>query len=524
VEKNNMKNSTSGIYHDYLIIGAGPAGLQLGYFLQTAGRDYLILERASIPGSFFSKFPRHRQLLSINKIYTGFEDPEKNLRWDWNSLLSMDERMRFKYYSQAYFPDADDLQAYFADFAKHFQLNIQFETNLVRIGKEDIFKVWDERGQLYTSRCLIIATGVSKPYIPPIPGIELTQNYTEVSVDPHDFIGQRVLIIGKGNSGFETAENLVATTRLIHLASPNPVQMAWKTHYVGHLRALNNNILDTYQLKSQNAVLDATIKQITCVNGEFKVLFKYSHASGEEEELAYDRIIACTGFQFDDSIFDDSCKPALVLDNRFPDQTSAWESTNIKGLFFAGVLMQVRDYRKKQSAFIHGFRYNIDFLHRLLEYRYHDREFSYQRIALDTESITAAVIARVNTASDLWQQTDFLCDLLVISPEDDQAKYYRNMPVDYVHESHFGQEKRYYTITLNFGQDIFDSSPNPFALERIHREDTEKSEMSSGLHPIVRRFSRHKLITEHHVIEDLASEWCEEVHIGPLQDFFQDEL
>ena len=29
---------------DYLVIGAGPAGLQLGYFLERAGRDYWILE------------------------------------------------------------------------------------------------------------------------------------------------------------------------------------------------------------------------------------------------------------------------------------------------------------------------------------------------------------------------------------------------------------------------------------------------------------------------------------------------
>ena len=29
---------------DYLVIGAGPAGLQLGYFLARAGRDYQILE------------------------------------------------------------------------------------------------------------------------------------------------------------------------------------------------------------------------------------------------------------------------------------------------------------------------------------------------------------------------------------------------------------------------------------------------------------------------------------------------
>src|SRR6267142_847174 len=71
---------------DYLIIGAGPGGLQLGYFLQKAGRNYVILEANRGPGSFFKTFPRHRTLISSNKVYTGFDDPELNLRFDWNSL------------------------------------------------------------------------------------------------------------------------------------------------------------------------------------------------------------------------------------------------------------------------------------------------------------------------------------------------------------------------------------------------------------------------------------------------------
>jgi cation diffusion facilitator CzcD-associated flavoprotein CzcO len=52
---------------------------------------------------------------------------------------------------------------------------------------------------------VIVATGVSKPYLPDIPGIELAERY-DTSVDPRDFVDQRVLIIGKGNSAFETAD------------------------------------------------------------------------------------------------------------------------------------------------------------------------------------------------------------------------------------------------------------------------------------------------------------------------------
>ena len=40
-----------GYEFDYLIVGAGPAGLQLGYYLEQNQRDYLILERAVNPGA-----------------------------------------------------------------------------------------------------------------------------------------------------------------------------------------------------------------------------------------------------------------------------------------------------------------------------------------------------------------------------------------------------------------------------------------------------------------------------------------
>ena len=49
--------------HRYCVIGAGPAGVQLGNFLLTAdgeggaGRDYVVLERAKASASFFSAYP-----------------------------------------------------------------------------------------------------------------------------------------------------------------------------------------------------------------------------------------------------------------------------------------------------------------------------------------------------------------------------------------------------------------------------------------------------------------------------------
>jgi len=52
--------------HQYVIIGAGPAGLQLSYFLQRAGADYVTLEREDAPAQFFRRYPRHRRLISLS--------------------------------------------------------------------------------------------------------------------------------------------------------------------------------------------------------------------------------------------------------------------------------------------------------------------------------------------------------------------------------------------------------------------------------------------------------------------------
>ncbi len=41
----------------YCVVGAGPAGLQLGHFLAEAGLDYVVFERADRAAPFFGRFP-----------------------------------------------------------------------------------------------------------------------------------------------------------------------------------------------------------------------------------------------------------------------------------------------------------------------------------------------------------------------------------------------------------------------------------------------------------------------------------
>ncbi|MBI0378216.1 NAD(P)-binding domain-containing protein [Streptomyces albiflaviniger] len=513
---------------DYLVIGAGPAGLQLGYQLATAGHRYRILEAGSRPGTFFRTFPRHRRLISSNKVHTGIDDPEFNLRMDWNSLLSSDSELLFTRYSKRYFPAADDLVRYLADFAEAFDLDIAYDTRAVRIRRDDDgFVVTDQHGTDHRAHRLVMATGVSRPYVPDVPGIETAENYTVVSVDPDDFTDQRVLILGKGNSALETADNLIETAAVIHVAGPHTLRLAWKTHYVGHLRAVNNNFLDTYQLKSQNAVLDGNVLSIEKEPGDggrYRVRFSFSRADEVVKELLYDRIIVCTGFRFDASPFDAECRPDLVIDDRFAALTPAYESVNVPGLYFAGTLTQQRDFKHSTNGFIHGFRYGVRALSRILDERHHGRPWPHQPLATEPSALADAVVARVNRSSALWQQFGVIGDLLV-AVDGGGSRYHEEVPVAYAHESALTAGADYFLVTLEYGPDHDKVDPFDITVRRAAQNAVGEAFDASYLHPVIRHFRGGELLGTHHVAENLENEWNHpKVHHAPLVEFFAREL
>lgn len=489
--------------YEYLIIGAGPAGLQLGYFLQKMGYSFLILEAAASAGSFFATLPRHGKMVSINKIFTGSTNPETRLRYDWNSLLCDHPSLRVSQYSSRYFPHKEEYQRYLQGFAHQYQLPIRYQRAVLRVTKKpEGFEITDQEGEIYQSKRLIVATGLGRvPHFPPIVGIELGEHYQHCSIEPEQYQDQRVLIIGKGNAAFETANALIAHARVIHVCSPTSVKWAWETHFMGYVRAINAEFLDTFYLKGQNALLDARIEKLERRPEGIIAHLAYTHAAGQTMQLIYDRVLLCTGYRFDTSIFDETCQPELFTNGKLPAMTAEWESTNIKDLYFAGTLMQMRDYHTTMSNVIHGFRFNILFLSRLLAHKYHGEPWPYRELPLDSAALTQHFLTRASHAAALFLQPGFLCDLCIIRQEERRALYLENVPLACAYEIPQDRNAHYSTLTLEYGR----HTGSPRHLERD--PDPYNARHDYFLHPIIRCFHGSELLCEQHLPENLESNW-----------------
>ncbi|XP_061702872.1 FAD-dependent oxidoreductase domain-containing protein 2 isoform X2 [Syngnathoides biaculeatus] len=440
-------------HRDYCVLGAGPAGLQMGYFLSRAKRDYIILERNSGPGTFFHKYPRHRKLISINKIHTGRQNREFNLRHDWNSLLSDKPELLFRQVSSEFYPPADAFPLYLSMFERELGLKVQYGVDVGRIRAElsstsRSYILTDQHGKEYTCGVLLVATGLWVPQEVEFVGSNLVEGYESISTNAEDYKNQAVLILGKGNSAFETAQSILGHASRVHMVSRSPVRLAWQTHYVGDLRAVNNELIDTYQLKSLDGLVEATLERIVIVQQKedarsksskakkpqlYVTINKYIQNQSEKntsdvaaEELLgyhidnfslrkpYDRVIRCLGFRFNFSIFDSSACPlnSKNAKGRLPRVTAWYEGHDTPGLFVLGTAAHSRDYRTSAGGFIHGFRYTVRAVHHLLEQRYHRTPWPSTKLL--TTQLLSAILKRVGEASGPYQMFEILGDVILL--------------------------------------------------------------------------------------------------------------
>ncbi|XP_031575039.1 FAD-dependent oxidoreductase domain-containing protein 2-like [Actinia tenebrosa] len=481
--------------HQYCVVGAGPGGLQIGYFLERAQRDYVIFEANSVAGSFFLKYPCHRKLISINKRFTGRLNKEFNLRHDWNSLLSDDDSLLLKHYSDKFYPDADDLVKYLNDYATKLRLNIKYNTTIkIKANLKDKgFLLNDQHGNMFECKQVIVSTGLGKENIPDnFKGVEHTESYTDISMDPKQFEGQTVLIIGRGNSGFETAAGILGSTNHIHMFSRSRLRLSWETHYVGDLRAVNNEVLDTYQLKSLDGLLEVPVEIMAIRKKNNKLYIDTTIGKGADNfaiREPYDRVIRCMGFKFDDSIFDNSTLPRPSRGRylrKLPSMTAAYESNSIPGIYYAGTNTHYVDFRKSAGGFIHGFRYTARALHRILEWKNH--RVTWPHVKVPITDLLGVIMKRINEASGIYQMFGILGEVIIFR-SNDSVEYYEEVPLKLLHkfEEYTGRSVGpMIVINMEYGRNYSGPGKDVFNANRARAAgDPSVAHHSNFLHPVL---------------------------------------
>ena len=211
----------------------------------------------------------------------------------------------------------------------------------------------------------------------------------------------------QGNAGMETAGRLLDVANYIHVTSRSPVRLSVATHYVGDVRLLKQTgaVIEGYQLKSQNgfydtnwaALMDKVEFQKSEEDGRIRIVPIEGGLANKSAvrkyvyplNRAYDSVLVCTGWKFDNAIFSDECKPQMLKmqprrdltgtrssdlqfkerSKKYPSLNGGYESVNVPGMYFAGTITHGKDWRKAAGGFIHGFRYTAQALHRVLEQR-----------------------------------------------------------------------------------------------------------------------------------------------------------
>lgn len=200
---------------DVAVLGAGQAGLAVGYYLRRAGltpqSGYVLLDANPAPGGAWAHMWPSLRL---------FSPAEYSSLPGWLMPPPVGEG----------FPPATHVVEYLTRYEHRYQLPVHHGVRATAVRRLDA----DPDGRLlvqttagtWTARAVVSATGTwGRPFVPRYPGMEAftgRQLHSARYTGPADFTGQRVVIVGGGNTGAQLLAELsqVAQTTWVALRPP----------------------------------------------------------------------------------------------------------------------------------------------------------------------------------------------------------------------------------------------------------------------------------------------------------------
>jgi len=197
--------------YDAIVVGAGQAGLAAAYHLQRAGLRFVVLDGADAVGGSWPRYYQSLQLLSPARYSSlpGRPFPGDPLR----------------------LPTRDEVIDYLRGYAEHFGFPVRLRTPVERVDSVRAgcrgFRVRSREGKTWRTSAVIAATGCfQQPHRPALPGMDAFAGrvlHASQYRRPQELAGQRVVVVGGGNSGVQIAVEL-AEVADVTLATRRPIK------------------------------------------------------------------------------------------------------------------------------------------------------------------------------------------------------------------------------------------------------------------------------------------------------------
>ncbi|WP_249124810.1 ArsO family NAD(P)H-dependent flavin-containing monooxygenase [Saccharopolyspora erythraea] len=280
---------------DVVVIGGGQAGLAAGYFLRRAKLDFVILDDQPEPGGAWRHYWDSLRLFSPAEY--------SPLPGWWMPRQPGEE-----------FPTGDHVVGYLADYEKRYQLPVRRPVRVEGVHDVGAWLAVQTDQELWRAGIVISATGTwDAPHVPSYPGQSAfsgRQLHTDSYRSPKEFSGQRVVVVGGGNSAAQilaevstVAETTWVTRRpprfmpddvdgrvLFDVATQRETARRAGVPDTGGTRSLGDIVMVP-------SVLDARERGVLHAEPMFDRLTEHGVAWDDGHGLACDAIIWCTGFR-----------------------------------------------------------------------------------------------------------------------------------------------------------------------------------------------------------------------------------